>query len=76
LGVDWWQKYPQDGLPIRSEVETSGFELADHLEDLRWADLHPGEVNPGEDQCRFCECKPLCPAWVDAETTNDQWENA
>ncbi len=67
LGIDWWQKYPQNGLPIRTEALTSGFELHDHLEDLRWASEHPEEVNPGDEQCRWCESKPLCPAHVDGD---------
>jgi hypothetical protein len=67
--ITTWQKYRLDGLPTREGHVLTGFELADHLEDLRWAATHPEEVNPGEDACRFCDCKPVCPAWVDEDKT-------
>jgi hypothetical protein len=69
LSIDTWKKYPKHALPTRSGVVVTGFELMDHLEDLKWAATHPGEVVPGDEQCRFCDCKPNCPAWKE---TNEQ----
>jgi hypothetical protein len=75
LEIDWWQRYRLDALPIRSGVETSGFELRDHLEDLRWASEHPEEVNPGDEQCRWCDSRPLCPAWRDEDKETGGYES-
>ncbi len=64
LSIDTWKKYPKHALPTRSGVVVSGLELMDHLEDLKWAATHPGEVNPTDEACLFCDCKPNCPAWA------------
>lgn len=57
-------RYPLEGIPRRTGLAhpVSGFSLRLHLDDLLWSVEHPGEVNPTEDGCRFCECKPACPA--------------
>ncbi len=62
LSITTWKKYRLDAPPTREEWEATGFDLHEHLEDLRWAATHPDEVNPTDDGCRFCECKPGCPA--------------
>lgn len=63
--ITQWERYPLDGLPVRTTYILTGVDLLDHLEDLRWAAAHPEEVNATDDGCRFCACKPNCPAWTD-----------
>ena len=42
-----WERYPLDGLPIRTPTHwSSALELECHLDDLRYAAAHPEEVNP------------------------------
>jgi hypothetical protein len=65
--ITQWEKYPQHGLPRRTSAIIRGFGMMMHLEDLRYAVTHPDEVNPGDEQCRFCECRPNCPAHVDKD---------
>jgi hypothetical protein len=68
VSITQWTKYPLSGSPERSWHRLTHLDLMEHLEDLRWAVEHPFEVNAGEEQCRFCECRPFCPAWRDEET--------
>jgi len=67
--IERWPKYPVAGLPVRTGVRLSGFELGDHLASLAWSATHPEDVNPTEEGCRWCECRPTCPAHVDADKT-------
>ncbi len=62
--ITQWPRYPMAGKPTRTFHALSGGDLEDHLDDLRWAVAHPNEVNPTEEGCRFCECKPGCPSWT------------
>lgn len=61
--ITQWERYPLAGLPKRTATMLTSFDLRDHLEDLRWAAAHPDEVNPTEEGCKFCDCKPNCEAW-------------
>jgi hypothetical protein len=63
VSITQWPKYPLAGKPVRTSYQLSGFDLLEHLEDLRWAMAHPDEVNPDEEACRFCAAKPNCPKW-------------
>ncbi len=64
VSVTQWERYPLDGLPRRTFHSLSALDLAEHLGDLQHAVAHPGELNPNDDNCRFCDCKQTCPAWV------------
>jgi hypothetical protein len=65
LSITAWPKYPLAALPVVSKVVASGFELMEHLDALKYAVEHPYDAVPSEEGCRWCDCKPLCPAWVD-----------
>lgn len=67
VSITQWERYPLVGLPVRTYHQLSSLDLMEHLELLRWAAEHPDEVNPDDEACRFCDCKPLCPAWVDED---------
>ncbi len=65
--ITQWEKYPLTGVPRRTYARPnySATDLMDHLGDLRWAATHPDEVNATEEGCKFCPCRPLCPAHID-----------
>lgn len=67
VSITQWERYPLSGLPIRTYHSLSALDLMEHLDALRWAAEHPNEINPDDEACRFCECKPLCPAWRDED---------
>lgn len=60
VSITQWPKYPLGKLPKRSSHRVSGLELAEHLEDLRWAMNSPDVANPTEEHCRFCPCRTNC----------------
>jgi hypothetical protein len=60
LSITQWPRYPLAGQPVRTWHTVDGFELMIHLEDLRWAMAHPGEVNPGG-VCTFCQNRAESP---------------
>lgn len=62
--VTKWERYPLDGLPTRTWGELLALETEEHLSDLQWSAAHPEEVNRTEEGCRFCDCRPTCPAWA------------
>jgi hypothetical protein len=58
--ITTWERYPLAGLPRREGHLITGFELTEHLEELRWAVGHPEEARPTDDGCRFCMSKKYC----------------
>lgn len=58
--ITQWEKYPLAGQPKRKQHIITGFDMLEHLEEVRWAVAHPNEVTPSE-QCRFCDSRPSCP---------------
>jgi hypothetical protein len=72
VSITSWPKYPKHAPPTREYHELTGFDLLDHLEDLRWAATHPDEVNPSDEGCRYCDAKPNCPAWADNQGETDE----
>lgn len=61
VSITQWPKYPLDALPKRTGGVLLGLDMAEHLEDLRWAISHPEEANAGdpaggfmENPCTFC----------------------
>lgn len=69
--ITQWPRYPLNGLPQRNFGRATGLDMAVHLADLRWALDHPGEANPTEDNCRFCESKNFCTAFIKSGRTGD-----
>lgn len=63
--ITQWEKYPLHGLPRRSSHQLTTSDMIEHLDDLRWAVSHPGEVNPTTEGCMFCDSRPICPALAD-----------
>lgn len=66
LSITQWPKYPLGGLPKRNWGKATGLDMAEHLQDLRYALAHPEEANPSEDHCRFCDSKKFCSAFEEA----------
>lgn len=72
MRLDWtieatittWERYPLAGLPTRQSCVLNGWDLSDHLEDLRYAVDHPDETRETEEGCRFCDSRPNCPEWA------------
>lgn len=64
VSITQWPKYPLAALPVRNSHHLTALDLMEHLGDLQHAASHPRQVVPGDDQCRFCDCKRVCPAWV------------
>lgn len=62
VSITQWPKYTLAGFPVRSYHKAMGFDLMDHLDNLRSA-ATSDEVTPSDEGCRFCDCKPECPAW-------------
>jgi hypothetical protein len=64
--ITQWPKYPIAALPERKWGPLmTALELEEHLDDLRWALDHPTEMNPGPEQCRFCDSQGACPAYAE-----------
>mgnify|MGYP001574820008 CR=1 FL=1 len=64
LSITQWERYPLTGLPKRNWWKASGLEMMTHLQDLEHALNSPGEMNPTDENCRFCDCKNNCPAFM------------
>lgn len=61
--ITQWPKYPIAALPIRTwGTPMCGLDMEEHVDDLRYSLEHPTETNPTEEGCRFCDCRPVCPA--------------
>lgn len=67
VSITQWERYPLSGLPVRTYHRLTVLDLMEHLDALRWAAEHPNQINPDDEACRFCDCKPLCPAWRDED---------
>lgn len=65
-----WPRYPLAGLPTRHWHTLTGFDMMEHLSDVRWTLSHPSEVNvvPADEEtgkmspCSGCECREPFPA--------------
>ena len=81
--IDWecdvsitsWPKYPLAGEPVRTWHVLTGFDLAEHLADIRWALSNTQYVNPSPyddpqsdklPNCAGCECREPVPTsgWI------------
>lgn len=61
--ITQWPKYPISGHPVRKWGPLmTALDLEEHLDDLVWALEHPTEMNPGREQCKFCDSQDVCPA--------------
>lgn len=67
VSITSWPKYKLSDPPKRTSHTLSALDLEETLVDLRHAYKHPEQVVPSEEGCKFCDCKPLCPAWVDEQ---------
>jgi hypothetical protein len=67
LSITQWERYPLGGLPTLRKWDCGGLEMAAHLQDLRYALANPGEANPHEDACKFCESKGDCAEYQESE---------
>ncbi len=70
LTITQWPKYPLAGLPMRRTWLTDGVRLEEHLQDLIYALENPGEVNPTENGCRFCESQLHCKEYQDVKNVS------
>lgn len=68
--ITQWPRYPLGDPPDRKYAREpiSAFDLTEHIHDLKWAAEHPDELSPTDEGCKFCPCRPLCPAHIDNDT--------
>lgn len=70
VSITQWPRYPLGGQPQRHWHTLTGFDMTEHLDDVRWALAHPNEVNvvPADEEsgklspCSGCECREPFPA--------------
>lgn len=75
VSITAWPKYRLDGQPSRTSHWLGALDLLETLEDLRHAEENPQQVTPTDEGCKFCDCKPLCPAHVDADTELEELDD-
>jgi len=67
VSITQWGKYPLAALPRRTAGLVTGFEVQEHLQDLRWALSNPQIVKPspyGTEElpnCAGCPCREPVP---------------
>jgi len=64
VSITQWPRYPLSGLPQKNLWWTDGLTLAEHLQDLAYALDNPNETEPSLDNCRFCDAKNNCSAFL------------
>lgn len=60
VSITHWPKYPLNVQPARMTAIVTGFQLMEHLEDLRWAAANPYDLQPSSEGCQWCPSRAHC----------------